>query len=221
MYYTGTSDTSGFGYCGKIFHATSSDHGNNWSKLGPVSISGFSHTCNPQTNPNFGYGEASVLYENGTFRLYYFVDRGSAPVIAAAEGTPNGVGHTFTFKGYVTDVIGTSPEVRKVGSQYIMVLDSEFYDQGKLQSRILKLISTNPYFSLNTNDPYNPFASSWTCILKSSQIGGWDSLYLASPSILPGENRLYYAGNHVQLGNFDDSQIGFTIIPSDRQEACP
>jgi len=192
MYYTGTDGVDGNGhYNNKIFHATSAD-GVSWTKQGLDNITNL-----PTQDGTFGYGEPSVLYENGTYYLYFFSDASPSAngTVYLATGTD---GQNFTFYGRVSSMIVTAPEVRKYGSSYILVGSSGF-------TAVMKQVSTDK----------TSFGSSYTQILNTGLLGSWDYYHVGTPSILPGESRLYYAGttnNWLGSSQMDDGKIGVTTI---------
>jgi len=192
MYYTGTDGVDGNGhYNNKIFHATSSD-GVSWTKQGLASISNI-----PIQDGPFGYGEPSILYENGTYYLYFYSDASptSSGTVYLATGTD---GQNFTYYGRVSSMIVTAPEVRSFGSNYILVGSSGF-------TAIMKQVSSNKTL----------FGSSYTQIFNTGLPGAWDYYHIGTPSILPTENRLYYAGttnNWLGSSQLDDAKIGVATI---------
>lgn len=192
MYYTGTDGPDANGhYNNQIFHATSSD-GVNWTKQGVDSISGL-----PLQDGPYGYGEPSILYENGTYYLYFYSDATptDSGTVYLATGTD---GQNFTYYERISNVVMTSPEVRQYGSEYILVGCSGF-------TRILEQVSGNP----------TSFGSSYSEIYSTGPLGSWDYYHVGTPDILPNEGKLYYAGttNYWEgASQMDDGKIGVANV---------
>ncbi|MHB9011266.1 MAG: discoidin domain-containing protein [Ignavibacteriaceae bacterium] len=186
MFYTGTDNLNGTG--NQIFHANSSD-GVNWTKQGLVNISGL-----PSQNGQYGYGEPSILYENGIYYLYFFSDATptSNGTVYLATGTD---GQNFSFYGNVSGMLVSAPEVRKYGSNYILVGSAGWF------TGIVEQVSSSK----------TSFGSSFTQIFSTGPAGSWDYYHIGTPDILPDESRLYYSGtsNNWTSGSFmDDGKIG-------------
>jgi predicted GH43/DUF377 family glycosyl hydrolase len=191
IYYTGTDGPDGNGhYNNRIFRATSSD-GVSWTKQGQTTISGL-----PVQNGSYGCGEPSIIYENGTYYLYFFSDANpSNGTVCLATGTN---GSAFTYYGIVSSMIVTSPEVRKKENNYILLGSSSHIN-------ILKQTSTSK----------TSFGSSFTQIFTAGPLGSWDHYHVGHPNFLPNENRLYYSGTtNDWLGSseMDDGKIGVANI---------
>jgi len=190
MYYTGTDgpDENGY-YDNKVFHATSSN-GVNWTRQGQADISNL-----PAQNGKYGYGEPSILYENGTYYLYFFSDTDpNNGTICLATGTDS---NNFDYYGVVSGMITTAPEVKKYGDDYILVACSG-------HTSILKQVSSSK----------TSFGSNYTQILTTGPTGSWDTYHIGHPYILPGEDRLYYDGTNndwTGASAMDDGKIGVTL----------
>lgn len=190
MYYTGTDNLNGTG--NSIFHASSSD-GVHWTKYGLVNMTNL-----PTQNGSYGYGEPSILYENGTYYLYFFSDATptDSGTVYLAIGTD---GQNFSFYGRVSSMLVSAPEVRQYGSNYILVGSAGWF------TGVVEQVSSNKEW----------FVSSFTQIFTTGPAGSWDSYHIGTPDILPDEGRLYYAGtsNNWTNGSFmDDGKIGVTTI---------
>jgi len=207
MYYTGidcAQETPGFcDFTGKknaVFHATSND-GVTWQKHGAVNISGIPADVDLQSGV-WGYGEPSILYEGGQFRLYFFSDR-CFSCCSSCSGTvylAGGVnGHDFQYHGIVSDKQYLHPEVRKTGGMYVLTGSTTFHN-------ISKINSADPAWfpQLSEQFLFSVGPPSW-----------WDRFEIGTPSFLPEENRVYYGGTSY-VGSeqpLEESSIGVKRLP--------
>lgn len=208
MYYTGIDDlgsgdpTNPNADCSHvapgsnaIFHAISSD-GVSWNRapLKPA-IVGVPFNL---ASGSFGYGVPSVLYENGIYRLYFGCDApGAGGSVFLAESTD---GDGFTFVGPVAhDIFGA--EVRHHNSEYVLV------GQGGTGG------TTSILTAVSADHTSFPVARP---IFSLGPASSWDAFNTWTPSFLPGEDRIYYAG--AQVGNgFSGSYpntIGVVVLNS-------
>ena len=211
MWYMGANQT-----CNSIGAATSTD-GINWTKhTGPVNLG----DC---TTGGKNYAPGPVIYNNGTFTMWYWlpsgVTIGTATSTDGINWTDNGpVNFSAPFSPYISI---DRPSVVYDGTSYRMWFGMTFPVSS---NGTATFYSTRMGFASSTDGinwtPYNSTSGATYPIFARGSAGAWDRPGVGQPWVIldNGTWRMWYSGGRVNSlapGTFSyvEGSIGYAAIP--------